>query len=66
MNELQKKLGKGIYRGIYTEVAREQGCTSQNVRQCVWVHPKPAMVKLVLAKMQERTEIMKKFGKEIK
>lgn len=58
----RKKIGRGIYRGIYTEIARELGCTPQNVMRQVWDHNNAEMLKRVTAKIRERQAILDEFN----
>ena len=65
MKQIPKKLGRGIYRGIYKEIAIEEGCTPENVSQAVWRRNNPRMIQLVLNKMAERKKIMTEFQKAL-
>jgi len=61
-NIIPEKLGKGIYRGIYVEIAKEKNCTPENVRAAIWKYHNHNMIQLALQKMAERKNTANKFN----
>ncbi len=60
-----KKLNRNPYRGIFTEIAREQGVTPQAVRQSV-MQNNVRMIEILMQKIRERESVVKKFEKELR
>jgi predicted transcriptional regulator len=60
-----KKLNRNPYRGIITEIAREQGVTPQAVRQSV-MQKNVRMIEILMQKIRERESVVKKFEKELR
>ncbi len=50
------------YRGIYSEIAREEGVSRQWVRMAVEKHRNPRYLGLVAEKIAERQALIKKFN----
>ena len=57
------EIGKGLYRGIFVEIAKEQGVTPEAVRQG-FKRTSPKYVRLVLEKIRSRKEIANSIKKE--
>ena len=60
----KKKLNRNPYRGILTEIAKEQGVTPQAVRQAVMLN-NVRIIEILTQKIRERESIIKKFEKEV-
>jgi len=59
----KNKLNRNPYRGILTEIAKEQGVTPQAVRQAVMLN-NVRIIEILTKKIKERERIIREFEKE--
>lgn len=60
-----KKLNRNPYRGILTEIAKEQGVTPQAVRQAVMLN-NVRIIEILTQKIKERESIVRRYEKELR
>ncbi len=60
-----KKLNRNPYRGILTEIAREQGVSPQAIRQAVLLN-NVRIIEILTQKIKERENIVRRYEKELR
>lgn len=64
-NHIKGKLSKAPYRGILTEIAREEDVTPNAVWNAVYIHNNLRIIGIVVQKMKERKSIAKRQQREM-
>ncbi len=60
----REDLRKAPFRGIYTDVASELGCTPQYVLMAVWDRKVPSVIEVFLRHLRLRREAHRRAEKE--